>query len=443
MKSKILPVLLVVIFAHAQLIAQDYEDMSKRELRKVVPQFLKQTDSLKQENIVLHEKVLDFKNKLDKLREDVIVGNKRLNNGINRLKDSIIKINKAFSLYKDSIGSIKIARLYTPSGAWVFCNWSDKTPRDSCTFSFSDSTFYKGGLMGTINGKYIDYYLNGHGEMTTLLRSENGETNYIGNWKKSKYDGIGTLIKRTFFSPPTGEIRSYEGRFIEGVEGGGEYTTSSFGMPGGGGVVLRNWGFNQINLSTYGGPVVESWLEWSAGSIDFSSVSGTVHVGSDGSFFSGANGKNVTTIEAYYKIGLATDILVFGGPVVEDVNDFSKYLDLPVSNEKKGIVDKTDGRETINPDAKAYYIKAINLKPINTEDYLYRALSKQRLKDYTGALNDFTKAIELNPKNLIAYNNRAYTKIILKDLSGACEDWKKFEDLGGIVDEVSKNEFCK
>ena len=88
-------------------------------------------------------------------------------------------------------------------------------------------------------------------------------------------------------------------------------------------------------------------------------------------------------------------------------------------------------------------IKAISLRPINTEDYLYRALSKQRLKDYTGALNDFTKAIELNPKNLIAYNNRAYKKIILKDLSGACEDWKKFEDLGGIVDEENKNEFCK
>ena len=55
MRSKILPVLIVVFFTQAQLIAQNYEDMSKRELRKVVPQFLKQTDSLKQENIVLHE----------------------------------------------------------------------------------------------------------------------------------------------------------------------------------------------------------------------------------------------------------------------------------------------------------------------------------------------------------------------------------------------------
>ena len=120
MKNKFFPVLIVVFFAQAQLIAQNYEDMSKRQLREVVPPFLKQIDSLKQENIVLHEQALDFKNKLDKLREDVIVGNKRLNYGINRLKDSIIKINKTLSLYKDSIGSIKIARLYTPSGAWIF-----------------------------------------------------------------------------------------------------------------------------------------------------------------------------------------------------------------------------------------------------------------------------------------------------------------------------------
>jgi tetratricopeptide (TPR) repeat protein len=449
MKNKIHHILFVVIFAQAQLIAQNYEDMSKRELRKVVPQFLNQTDSLKQENIVLRQQVLDFKNKLDNLREDVIVGNKRLNNGINRLKDSIIKINKAFSLYKDSIGSIKIARLYTPSGAWIFCDWSDRTPRDSCTFSFSDSTFYKGGLMGTINGKYIDYYLHGHGVMTIKRFKRDGvETKYIGNWKKSKYDGIGTLILESLiFQNPNDsndffpKTVTYEGRFIDGELGGGK-TTDVVSSPGAGFVEI-SWGFNQISLQPYGGQEIPDFFQWTPGMISYKSVNGTAHVGPGGSFFSGPNGKNVTTIEAYYKIGLATDILVFGGPVVEDVNDFSKYIDLPVSNEKKGIVDKTDGRETINPEAKAYYKKAISLRPINTEDYLYRALSKQRLKDYTGAINDFTKAIELNPKNRIAYNNRAYTKIILKDLSGACEDWKKFEDLGGIVDEESKNEFCK
>ena len=86
---------------------------------------------------------------------------------------------------------------------------------------------------------------------------------------------------------------------------------------------------------------------------------------------------------------------------------------MPVSSDKS---ENTFSGETIDLDAKAYYIKAISLKPINTEDYLYRALSKQRLKDYAGAF-------ELNPKNLIAYNNRV--------------------GLGGIIDEESKNNYCK
>ncbi len=60
MKNKIHHILFVVIFAHAQLIAQDYEDMSKRELRKVVPQFLKQIDSLKQECSELQNRQIDL-----------------------------------------------------------------------------------------------------------------------------------------------------------------------------------------------------------------------------------------------------------------------------------------------------------------------------------------------------------------------------------------------
>ena len=438
MRSKILPVLIVVFFAQAQLIAQNYEDMSKRELRKVVPQFLKQTDSLKQENIVLHEQVLDFKNKLDKLREDVNVGNKRLNNGITKLKDSIIKINKALSLYKDSIGSIKIARLYTPSGAWIFCNWSDKTPRDSCTFSFSDSTFYKGGLMGTINGKYIDYYLHGYGEIVTWTKTWPCEIiGYKGNWLKSKYDGIGKLSSEKFvdFEHGIQELQTFEGQFKAGNRNGfgEEINNTTSPGPGSGNSSCGNWQ-NGVLVLPY---ITTNSIDYGS-TLEFATITGWAKVGDASPSFIGSSDKN--TAESYYKIGIAIDFLVFSPPFSSPIDDFSQYKDLPVSSDKS---ENTFSGETIDLDAKAYYTKAISLRPINTEDYIYRALSKQRLKDYTGALNDFTKAIELNPKNLIAYNNRAYTKIILKDLSGACEDWKKFEDLGGIVDEESKNEFCK
>ena len=135
MKNKIHHILFVVLFAHAQLIAQDYEDMSKRELRKVVPQFLKQIDSLKQECselqnrqvdlqgkqsvyvaenekklttyksevLKLNNMLLEEKSKLDHLRADVMVNNTRLNNGLSMLKDSVLHLNNKIVVYNDSV----------------------------------------------------------------------------------------------------------------------------------------------------------------------------------------------------------------------------------------------------------------------------------------------------------------------------------------------------
>jgi lipoprotein NlpI len=52
------------------------------------------------------------------------------------------------------------------------------------------------------------------------------------------------------------------------------------------------------------------------------------------------------------------------------------------------------------------------------------------LKDYNGAITDFTKAIEIDPNNALAYNNRGIAKYYNKDLKGACEDGKKSASLG-------------
>ena len=100
--------------------------MSKRKLRKAVPVFLRQIDSLKQENLVLYNQGLELKNKqliyaaesekklalnddvilnlnkliqegkakLESLRLDVLSSNTRLNHGISDLKDSVLKLNK-------------------------------------------------------------------------------------------------------------------------------------------------------------------------------------------------------------------------------------------------------------------------------------------------------------------------------------------------------------
>ena len=45
--------------------------------------------------------------------------------------------------------------------------------------------------------------------------------------------------------------------------------------------------------------------------------------------------------------------------------------------------------------------------------------------DYEGAAEDYSNAISLNPKYFDAYNNRGNTKNKLKDYQGALEDFDK------------------
>ena len=163
MKNKIHHILFVVLFAHAQLIAQDYEDMSKRELRKVVPQFLKQIDSLKQECSELQNRQVDLqgkqsvyvaenekklttykyeilklnnmhleeKSKLDHLRADVMVNNTRLNNGLSMLKDSVLHLNNKIAVYNDSV--LKLNKIISEN-ALTLKNGSEESKKSEPDF---------------------------------------------------------------------------------------------------------------------------------------------------------------------------------------------------------------------------------------------------------------------------------------------------------------------
>ena len=163
MKNKIHHILFVVLFAHAQLIAQDYEDMSKRELRKVVPQFLKQIDSLKQECselqnrqvdlqgkqsvyvaenekklttyksevLKLNNMLLEEKSKLDHLRADVMVNNTRLNNGLSMLKDSVLHLNNKIVVYNDSV--LKLNKIISEN-ALTLKNGSEESKKSEPDF---------------------------------------------------------------------------------------------------------------------------------------------------------------------------------------------------------------------------------------------------------------------------------------------------------------------
>ena len=58
-----------------------------------------------------------------------------------------------------------------------------------------------------------------------------------------------------------------------------------------------------------------------------------------------------------------------------------------------------------------------------------RAYAKDELKDYYGAIEDYSKSLELNPDDVNAYNNRVNAKDDLKDYNGAINDFSKAIEL--------------
>ena len=80
--------------------------------------------------------------------------------------------------------------------------------------------------------------------------------------------------------------------------------------------------------------------------------------------------------------------------------------------------------------AIADYTKAIELNPNYALAYYNRGISKKDLEDNYGAIADYNKAIELDPNYTSAYVNRGISKENLGDLNGACADWKKSINLG-------------
>ena len=139
MKIKINFFLLLFIFIQLLCFGQEYEKMSKRKLRKAVPIFLRQIDSLKQENLVLYNQGLELNNKqliyaaesekklalnddvilnlnkliqegkakLESLRLDVLSSNTRLNHGISDLKDSVLILNKKNLYFTQAISELE------------------------------------------------------------------------------------------------------------------------------------------------------------------------------------------------------------------------------------------------------------------------------------------------------------------------------------------------
>lgn len=64
-----------------------------------------------------------------------------------------------------------------------------------------------------------------------------------------------------------------------------------------------------------------------------------------------------------------------------------------------------------------------NGKPMTAEDYFNLGNKKTKIKDFDGAIDDFTKAIELDAENPIPYYNRGLAKSSKKNYDGAIADF--------------------
>ena len=81
--------------------------------------------------------------------------------------------------------------------------------------------------------------------------------------------------------------------------------------------------------------------------------------------------------------------------------------------------------------AIADYTRAIEINPQYADAYYNRGTIKGRdLGDTQGAIADFSKAIQIDPQDASAYYNRGIAKYQKRDLKGACADWREASSLG-------------
>lgn len=87
----------------------------------------------------------------------------------------------------------------------------------------------------------------------------------------------------------------------------------------------------------------------------------------------------------------------------------------------------------------ALFIASTGCIQRTADEYFLRGISKEDLKDYKGAIADFTKVIKIEPLVADAYNNRGNAKYNLKDYSGAIADINKAIELNPLYTKAFFN----
>ena len=118
-------------------------------------------------------------------------------------------------------------------------------------------------------------------------------------------------------------------------------------------------------------------------------------------------------------------------------NGFSTLT--PAQKYFKSAYDKSDLKDYRG--AIADYTKAIELNPDFYEVYFNRGLAKNNLKDHNGAISDYTKVIEFVPNFGAAYNYRGIAKIMIDMDNDAIADFTKaieFDPVSYNADNVGR-----
>jgi tetratricopeptide (TPR) repeat protein len=87
--------------------------------------------------------------------------------------------------------------------------------------------------------------------------------------------------------------------------------------------------------------------------------------------------------------------------------------------------------------------KVVILQENFSKAYFLRGLIKFKQEDYSGSINDFNKLLDLEPNNPKAYFQRGIIRLKVNDLTGACKEFQKAKTLGMKEAEEKIKEVCK
>lgn len=124
---------------------------------------------------------------------------------------------------------------------------------------------------------------------------------------------------------------------------------------------------------------------------------------------------------------------------ISDLNEILKMSPEPSAYFNRGVA-KDNLKDYAG--AIADFTKVLNTDN-NDIDALYnRGVSKGKIKDFRGAIDDFNKLIELNPEESGAYLERGLIRVIMGDRDAGCRDFSKAGELGEAYAYEMINKYC-